>query len=125
MRPDDSAAAPGHGDDGDGPDQFGLEAAGADTMDRTEGHDVDVIPDDLEPLEDELGERDGYLGGESEFDLDSESLGPDDVDDDDGEEMALLQELGIDLDAPDDPLEGLRLGACLTDDDPIDDGVAA
>jgi hypothetical protein len=114
MRTDDNSASLDRYEEGEDPELFGLDGAASDPLDRPD--DPDAEPDEA-LLEAELGAHD--IAVEEDLDLTDE---PDDDptdDQDDDHEVALLQELGIDLDAPDAVLDGLDL---LTDDD---DEVAA
>ena len=80
---------------------------------------------DEDLLDAELGGFDGPVIVE---DIDEELLDqidPDDLeDDDDDREIVFLQEMGIDLDAPDD-LAAVDVSLRLDDDEAVDDEVAA
>lgn len=86
----------------------------------TEGAAAEPPGDDDDFLDADLGLFDVMVG---EDDVEDE-LDEGDDDDEDDRELALLHELGIDLDAPDGPL--WSLGALALDDEPcFDDEVAA
>jgi hypothetical protein len=124
MRRDDDVASLDHDDQGESPDPFDPEASGSDPVERADElgpiADEDLLEAELSELDDDLiGDLDEWLGVlQDEFDL-----ADDDDEFDDEAEMALLQELGIDLDSPDDRLENLGLGLGLNDD-PHDDVAA-
>ena len=126
MRPDDNASAPDL-DELDGDESTPVVALDADPTPRAE--DVEAEPVaflDEDLLEAELGELDAPLPHDELDDIDEQLLdsNDDDDDDDDDFEMALLHELGIDLDAPDAEEADLDLGVSL-DDDSNDEEVAA
>jgi hypothetical protein len=86
------------------------------------GDDLDVEPDDA-LLEAELGEHDIQFG-DVEIDGEIDDTSGEDEDDEDDLEMALLHELGIDLDAADEP--SMSLDEFVTGEEPsLDDEVAA
>jgi hypothetical protein len=126
MRPEDSADALDRDDDGERAEFFGPETPGADPTDRADDFGVGA-DDDL--LDADLGVRNIDLEAGPEWDLDEfeDLLDSDPLDDeDDEEEMALLQDLGLDdLGAPEGPPAGLGLGAVVPGDDSADDEVAA
>ena len=128
MRPDDNPAALDFdGEEGDLPE---LDASAADTTDRAAETELepetDVVADvdeDLLDLDADLGELDAPILDDDLDDLDEALLDPDD-DDEDDLEILMLQELGIDLDAPDlEETIDIELG--FADDDSADDEVAA
>lgn len=129
MRPDDTAdAVDRDAFDGEAAAAFGPDASGAEPV--TLG--LEVADDD--GFEPEFGEPDVPYGHEFRNDeLDDEVIDPVDEETEDDLEIALLQELGIDLDAPDEvevdfvepAFAGLTLVGGLHDEDPIDEEVAA
>ena len=129
MRSDDAAAALDRDEfDGDETDLFGIEPTGADPTERAEDVEVEVeigAEADDELLEAELGERDSFVGDDPELDELNDNFDPDSNEVDDEFEMALIQELGIDLDAPDDHAPTLEIGHGLHHEDSLDDEVAA
>jgi len=122
MRPQESESALGRDDfDGDEIEVFVSDAAVVDPLDQVVGV-TDSIDEDL--IEADLGERDEFIAvDDDDEDLD-ELLEFDDDDDEDDQEIMLLQDLGIDLDAADPPSLDVDLDVSLDDDD-SDDGVAA
>src|SRR4051812_36411845 len=115
MRPDDDAAPPDA-------DDLGVDestpAAPDDPIAQSVEVDVEADPVafiDEDLLEAELGELDAPLPHDELDDLDEQLLDSveDDDDDDDDYELALLHELGIDLDAPDEEEVGVDLVAGL------------
>jgi hypothetical protein len=122
MKTDDTPASLDRYDDGDEAELYGSDDAAAEPIDRVD--DPDAEPDDA-LLEAELGAHD--IAIDDDPDLDDLDDAPDDEDDgDDDRELTLLQELGIDLDAPDGPDDDLDV--VLHDhegDEPLDDEVAA
>jgi hypothetical protein len=119
MRNDDATNALDRDDfEGDEADAFTPEGAAADPAERVD--DLDAEPDDA-MLEAELGAHDVPFDAEpDESEIDDE---PGDEDEDDLE-VALLQELGIDLDAPDEPAD-LFESLAPVDEPSVDDEVAA
>ncbi len=106
--------------DADDVEVFGTEAAVADPIEAVAGV-TDSLDDDL--IEADLGERDEFVAADDD-DEDLDELLEFDDDDSDDQEIMLLQELGVDLDAADPPSLDLDLNVSLGDDD-SDDGVAA
>lgn len=120
MRPDDAAVAlDRHDFDGDDSDTFGPDASAAAPGEPAADPDV-VVDDDL--LEVDLGELDAPLIIDEE-ELDDDILDPIEDEDEDDLEISLLQELGIDLDAPDAVAASLDIGLVAEEDS--DDEVAA
>ena len=120
MEPDDAAVAlDRHDFDGDDSDTFGLDASPAAPGEAVADPDV-VVDDDL--LEVDLGELDAPLIIDEE-EMDDDILDPLEEEDEDDLEISLLQEFGIDLDAPDTVAASLDIG--LGADDESDDEVAA
>lgn len=125
MRPDDDAVTPD-------PDDLGLDesAPDADPIAKSVGVDVEADPIafiDEDLLEADLGELDAPLPHDELDDIDEQLLDSvEDDDDDDDYELALLHDLGIDLDAPDEEEDeiGVDLVAGL-DDDPGEEEAAA
>jgi len=113
MKSDDAPSALDRNDfDGEGPELFAIDGQDAEPLGRTD--DLDVEPDDA-LLEAELGAH--------EIDFDDDVLNEDE-DDEDDREMALLHELGIDLDASDGPVLALdALG--MEEEASFDEEVAA
>ncbi|MFO0952271.1 MAG: hypothetical protein U0835_14195 [Isosphaeraceae bacterium] len=131
MRSKDTAAALDRDDfDGEETDELGIEPSGADPTERAEDGDPDpAASSEFEPdeelLEAELGECDGFIVDDPDLDELDDNFDPSPEEIDDEYEITLIQELGIDLDAPDDLGPEIELGAALHDDDPVDDEVAA
>jgi hypothetical protein len=120
MRNDDTPTTLDREDfDGDDAEVLGLDASGAEPAERFDDPDAD--PDDA-VLAAELGEHDIALDDALDADEDIEDEPAED--DEDDLEMALLHELGIDLDAPDEPSDLLEALAPV-DDSAVDDEVAA
>jgi len=129
MRPDDTADAVDRDAlDGEEAAAFAPDATGAGPA--TLG--LEVADDD--GFDPELGELDLPFGHEFRNDeLDDEVIDPIDEETEDDLEIALLQELGIDLDAPDEveaddaepAFAGLTLVGGLHDEEPVDEDVAA
>jgi hypothetical protein len=122
MRADQNPAHELDEFDGGESELFGIEPAGTDPPERVE----EVEPEaDEDLLEAELGERDALVADDPELDELDDNFDPDQDEVDDEFEMSLIQDLGIDLDAPDDLAANLELGTGFHDDDPLDDEVAA
>jgi hypothetical protein len=122
MRTDDNAAALGRDDDdGDDVERRDADAPGVEPVGDAEfAVDEDWLEADLGECDAPIAER---LG---DADLDDLILDDDDdADEDDEWEMALFQEMGIDLDAPDEAGVGFELGGGFEDDGALDDEVAA
>jgi hypothetical protein len=127
MRSQDSAAAFDRaGDDGD---EAGLHRPeGSDGERGEQAVDPYVDPETLDEalLEAELADLEEPLEViEDEEDLDDDAVDPEDDESDDELEIALLQEYGIDLDAPDLVEPQLDLTVRLHDEESHDDEVAA
>jgi hypothetical protein len=124
MRTEDTSASLDRYDDGDEAELHVSDDAVAEAVDRVD--DPDAEPDD-ELLEAELGAHDIAIDDNPALDDLDDAPDDDDCDDDDADrELCLLQELGIDLDAPDGPVDDLDI--TLHDhegDAPLDDEVAA
>jgi hypothetical protein len=116
----------------------GQEADGSAELDRGDSGDdaavgvgvaADEDLDDLEPsLDPDLDDTEGWEFEPYDLDDDDDDDNDNDVTDDaeDDAEVRLLQELGIDLDAPDgDPDLGDDLAIDMDQEEPTDDGVAA
>jgi hypothetical protein len=127
MKSDDTAASlDREDDDGDESALFGSAGAGTEPADGVVDPDADPDAADEDLLEAELGELDLPIGVDDDEEFEAELLEADSEEDDEVEtEMALLQELGIDLDAPDDVESVVELGVGLPDEDALDDEVAA
>jgi hypothetical protein len=125
MRSNDTAAALDRDDDdGDGAELFGPDASGAEPAEQVIDPDADPENADEDLLEAEFGEFDLPIGVDDDEDLEDD-LAEADEESDDEIEIELLQELGIDLDAPDSLGSVLDLVVGLHDDGPHDDEVAA
>ncbi len=133
MRPDDDAAPPDPVEPGvddsapTAPDDDPIaQAVGVEIEAEAEADPDAVAFNDEDLLEADLGGLDAPLPHDELDDLDEQLLDSveDDDDDDDDYELALLHELGIDLDAPDAEEVGVDLVAGL-DDDSGDEEVAA
>lgn len=117
---DDSASLDRFEDDGDEAELLGIDGGEAEPLERPDDPDAD--PDEA-LLEAELGAHDGAVTDDFDLDDDLEDESADDEECDD-RELALLQELGIDLDVADGPIDALDLP--LGDEgSAVDDEVAA
>lgn len=118
--------------DWDRSEVIGRETESADRIDpeNEDAAQVVAVDEDIDeldvPIDPDFIEAEGWVADdiESDLDLDLELADDDDENDEDDREIQLLQELGIDLDAPDVVVIS-ALTLALDQDDAADDGLAA